>query len=217
MNNINLTIIPTSEIIFYLMHCGLDKDIANVTLTKRLGSYGLNEDEIVDLLAREIIKIKTRGANIDDYCFRKNKSIEELLKIGFLAVSRTDNFNNLTVSEIIILQDIIRILNEKYYNFIETIIKSDVLDKSYILPIATNVSEHLELLYKILRDIQNEEYNVIGTSFKDSLIQSIKDCFIMEISATKPYYKSLENREKLDRTMIFADEKLINTYCPRLR
>lgn len=100
MKKIDLVRIPTSEIVFYLIHCGLDKDLVNDVLTKRLRSYGLGEDEIVDLLTREIKKVKTRGEDINKYCFRKNKSIEELLKIAFSAISKTDNFNNLTVSEV---------------------------------------------------------------------------------------------------------------------
>ena len=61
MNSISLKSMPTSEIIFSFLNLGLNKDLASQTLEKRLKGYGLSDDEIVNFIAREIVKIKTRG------------------------------------------------------------------------------------------------------------------------------------------------------------
>lgn len=215
MKKIDLVRIPTSEIVFYLIHCGLDKDLVNDVLTKRLRSYGLGEDEIVDLLTREIKKVKTRGEDINKYCFRINKSIEELLKIAFSAISKTDNFNNLTVSEVTLLYDMIRIIKEKYQRYINAIIKSDIKDKPYILSKAIEIKEYLDLVHKILWGMSRKEFHF--DNLKSSLVWVVKEALLISLGITKDYNISLEGRENLDREIILMDDKLLNAYCPRLK
>ncbi len=184
-------------------------------MTKRLRSYGLGEDEIVDLLTREIKKVKTRGEDINKYCFRINKSIEELLKIAFSAISKTDNFNNLTVSEVTLLQAIISKIKERYQNYINAIIKSDLEDKSYILSKAIEIKEYLDLVHEILWGMLRKEFNF--ANLKNTVVWSVKEELLISLSLTKDYSNSLKGRENLDREIILMDDKLLSTYCPRLK
>ena len=132
MNSISLKSMPTSEIIFSFLNLGLNKDLASQTLEKRLKGYGLSDDEIVNFIAREIVKIKTRGNDLEDYCFRKNRSVEDLVKTGFIAISRTDNFNNLTISEVLLLQDIFRRLKEYYSQYLNKSLEEEILRKCHL-------------------------------------------------------------------------------------
>lgn len=100
MKKKTLKSIPTSEIIYYLIHADLNLELANEILTKRLGSYGLSEEEIVDFLSEEMIKIKTRGSNIDDYIFRANKPIKALISTSLKLIKETSRLEILTISEI---------------------------------------------------------------------------------------------------------------------
>ena len=214
MGYIDLKKIPTSEIVFYLMHHNLDKGSVNDVLTKRLASYGLSYDEIVDLLVREIIKVKSRGNDLDSYCFRQNKSVEDLLRIGFSAVSRTDNFGNLTVSEVVVLKDVINQIRKHYQKFIELSIRNGVDSKTSIFSRANSVNEYFELSYKILCDLLDKEYGYNALSQK---VRTLRELLIMNSNATKFYFESLFGREKLDYAIISDDEKLIRTYGPVLK
>jgi len=218
MNSISLKSMPTSEIIFSFLNLGLNKDLASQTLEKRLKGYGLSDDEIVNFIAREIVKIKTRGNDLEDYCFRKNRSVEELVKTGFIAISRTDNFNNLTISEVLLLQDIFRRLKEYYSQYIKQITRrGDPKEMSFIFPKVNSNYEYYNLLYKILLDIACKEYDLNNQNLISSIIIAFKVTSLFEFSATKEHLQSMSSYQTLSDKQILQDESILETYCPRLK
>jgi len=218
--NINLKRMPTSEIVFSMLYLGLEKDLAYYYITKRLKSFGYNlsEEKIIDLLTREIIKIKERGENLEDYCFRKNRPVNELIISGLKPARKTNNFENLTISEVVVLQDIFRRLSNSYKKYIEQIIKTgNNTEMSYIFPISYSNYNLLRLVYNILLEISNNQYELKDKNILSSSILGLKEASLFELEASSEYKQSMNHYYPLTQEQVLQDESLLETYCPKLK
>ena len=109
----------------------------------------------------------------------------------------------------------IRIIKEKYQRYINAIIKSDIKDTPYILSNAIEIKEYLDLVHEILWGMLRKEFNF--ANLKNTVVWSVKEELLISLSLTKDYSNSLKGRENLDREIILMDDKLLSTYCPRLK
>lgn len=132
LENTKIKELPTSQLVFYMTSINDESIKSNIetTLYRRLTkSYKLQPDAAKRFVTREEGIIENRGSNIENYCFGKDMSYDEFLKIFYESVTIISkvintqiNFNTLTMSEIVYFHKkffgILKILSrrsKKYY------------------------------------------------------------------------------------------------------
>lgn len=205
MEKKTLKSIPTSEIIYYLIHADLNRELANEILTKRLESYGLSEEEIVDFLTEEMIKIKTRGSNIDDYIFRADKPINALISTSLKIIKETGSLEILTISEIKCLESILKDLQNAYKKWQKNLIVEGC-DSKILKPIS-EIMAFIDYLIKCCENITKRTYRIEERSFFNVLNWAFKEALLYYSSN---YFRSLENYKNLTESQIFEDQRMLD-------
>ena len=208
MKKKTLKSIPTSEIIYYLIHADLNRKLANEILTKRLGSYGLSEEEIVDFLSEEMIKIKTRGSNIDDYIFRANKPIKALISTSLKLIKETSSLEILTISEIECLEFILKDLQNAYKKCEKNLI-AEGCDSKILKPIS-EIMAYIDYLIKCCENITERTYRIEERRFFNGLNWVFKDALTITTIFTQKYYDSLIYYKNLTEKQILEDQSMLD-------
>ena len=88
---------------------------------------------------------------------------------------------------------------------------------SYIFPISYSNYNLLRLVYNILLEISNNQYELKDKNILSSSILGLKEASLFELEASSEYKQSMNRYYPLTQGQVLQDESLLETYCPKLK
>lgn len=209
LENTKIENLPTSQLIFYMSSPELGNGILaskiEATIFSRLTKeYKLYPDVAKKFVEREQKVINVRGYNIENYTFGKDMSYNELFKIFYESVELIssvvvvkDNFNTLTMSEILEFYDWFSIYKNSFTKrqklFQKALKNNDKQQKKLLnssIPFDTKEQEinELERLQKIMQTQCSNEHSLIGYN------KMLSKCMLRKLREVMEYDTSQDSR-----------------------